>query len=357
MKDAPALHRIEYAAYLGVRSLVRMLPHRTVRPLGRRLGELAWLVDPRHRRVALDNVGAALPELDAAARGRLVRECFRHFGGAVLDALSSSRFDLVELCRYLSLQGWEHVEEAEARGRGVFFLSAHLGYWEIAAYPPGIYGGPLHVVGRPLDNPHLDRELARLRRRYGNELIPKHGAARRMMRAIRERGRVGILIDQRVPEKNAIEVEFFGRPALTSPLLARLSLRTGAPVVPIFGYGEPKGRYRFVARPPVVAAEVIGEMKGGEGESEKAVHTLTREYLRVTEEEIRRAPEQWLWMHRRWRGAGEGGTPPPTPVLTPGPSPSPPSRTLGREERVGWERGARGVRAGNGGDSGPGRTR
>lgn len=307
MKDAPVLHRIEYTAYLAARGLVRILPHRAVRPLGRRLGELAWLTDFRHRRVALDNVAAALPELDAAARGRLVRECFRHFGAAVFDALSSTRFDLVELCRHLTLEGWEHVEEAEAQGRGVFFLSAHLGYWEIAAYPPGIYGGPLHVVGRPLDNPYLDRELVRLRRRYGNELIPKHGAARRMMRAIRERGRVGILIDQRVPEKNAIEVEFFGRPALTSPLLAGLSLRTGAPVVPIFGYGEPQGRYRFVARPLLDPGEVIGTE---DDKSEKAVHDLTREYLRVTEEEILRAPEQWLWMHRRWKGAGEDPLPP-----------------------------------------------
>jgi len=296
VKDAPVLHRVEYATYLFFRSLVRALPHRAVRPLGRRLGELAWLADWRHRRVARDNVAQALPELDAAARGRLVRECFRHFGGAVLDAVSVTRFDLVELCRRLTLEGWGHVEEAEARGHGVFFLSAHLGYWEIAAYPPGIYGGPLHVVGRPMDNPLLDRELARLRRRFGNELIPKHGAARRMLRVNRRRGRVGILIDQRVPKQSAIEVPFFGRPALTSPLLAQLSIRTGTPVVPIFGYPEPRGRYRFVARPVIEAPE-------GVEATPDAVHDLTREYLRVTEEEIRKAPEMWLWMHRRWHGA------------------------------------------------------
>jgi len=296
MKDAPILHRIEQIAYLSFRGLVRALPHRAARPLGRRLGDLGWLVDVRHRRVAHDNLAAAMPHLDAGERSRLVRRCFRHFGGAVLDTLSSSRFDPVQLCRRLTLEGWEHVEDAEALGRGVFFLSAHLGYWEIAAYPPGLYGGPLHVVGRPLDNPHLDRELERLRRRCGNEVIPKRGAARRMVKVIRERGRVGILIDQRVPEQEAIEVDFFGRPALTSPLLARLALRTGAPVVPIFGYGEPRGRYRFVARPPIEAPQ------GDDGEA--AVHDLTREYMRVTEEEILRAPEQWLWMHRRWKGAG-----------------------------------------------------
>lgn len=294
MKDAPVLHRIEYAAYLGFRGLVRALPHRAVRPLGRRLGDLAWLLDVRHRRVARSNLAAALPDLAAAERARMLRRCFRHFGAAVLDNVSSTRFDLVELCRRLTLEGWEHVERAESLGRGVFVLSAHLGYWEVAAYPPGIYGGPLHVVGRPLDNPHLDRELARLRRRYGNELIPKRGAARRMLRVIRDQGRVGILIDQRVPPNEAIEVEFFARPALTSPALARLSLRTGAPVVPIFGYPEPKGCYRFVARPVIEVPEVE--------ETEQAVHDLTREYLRVTEQEILRAPETWLWMHDRWKG-------------------------------------------------------
>lgn len=294
MKNAPVLHRIEYAAYLGLRGVVRALPHRAVRPLGRRLGDVAWLLDVRHRRVARSNLAEAFPDLAAAERARMLRHCFRHFGAAVLDNISSTRFDLVELCRRLTLEGWEHVEEAEALDRGVFFLSAHLGYWEVAAYPPGIYGGPLHVVGRPLDNPHLDRELARLRRRYGNELIPKRGAARRMLRVIRDKGRVGILIDQRVPPNEAIEVEFFGRPALTSPALARLSLRTGAPVVPIFGYPEPKGCYRFVARPVIEAPEIE--------ETDAAVHDLTREYLRITEQEILRAPETWLWMHRRWKG-------------------------------------------------------
>lgn len=303
MKNAPVLHRLEYAAYLGFRGLVRVLPHRAVRPLGRRLGDLAWLLDLRHRRVARENLANALPHLESGERGRTVRRCFRHFGGAVLDALSSTRFDLVELCRRLTLEGWEHVEDAEALDRGVFFLSAHLGYWEIAAYPPGIYGGPLHVVGRPLDNPHLDRELVRLRRRCGNEVIPKHGAARRMYKVIRDKGRAGILIDQRVPEKEAIEVDFFGRPALTSPLLARLSIRTGAPVVPIFGFGAPGGGYRFVARPRIDAPPSEGH-ETPEG-TEALVHDLTREYMRVTEEEILRAPEQWLWMHRRWRGAGD----------------------------------------------------
>lgn len=295
MKNAPVLHRVEYTAYLAVRRLVRLLPHTAARPLGRRLGDLAWLVDRRHRSVALGNVAAALPRLDDGERRRLVRSCFQHFGGAVLDTLSSTRFDTVDLCRHTTLDGWEHVEAAEAEDRGVLFLSAHLGYWEIAAYPPGLYGGPFHVVGRPMDNPLLNNELERLRRRFGNRVIPKHGAARGMMKVLKDHGRVGILIDQRVPEEQAIRVEFFGRPALTSPLLARLSLRTCAPVVPIFGFPEPRGCYRFVARPRIPPP-------GGEV-TDEAVAELTRAYMRVTEEEILHRPEQWLWMHRRWKNA------------------------------------------------------
>lgn len=294
MKNAPVLHAIEYAAFLGVKGPLRALPHGVSRIVGRRLGDLGWWLDRRHRKVTLNNLAMAYPELDSKEHRRLGRECFRHFGAALCDTVSSTRFDAVELCRRLSIEGWEHVQAAESLGRGTFFLSAHLGQWEIAAYPPGLYGGPLHVVGRPLDNPHLNRELESLRARFGNELIAKRGAARGMLQALRNKGRVGILIDQRVQPGEGIEVPFFGRPAVTSPLLARLVLRTGAPVVPIFGYAEPGGRYRFVAREPLYAPEDAPA-------DDETIRALTTRYLQVTEREIRQNPELWMWMHRRWK--------------------------------------------------------
>ena len=119
------------------------------------------------------------------------------------------------------------------RGKGIFVLSAHLGFWEMVAPAIGLYRGTLHIVVRPADNPLLDRELRALRERFGNAVIPKRGAARRMIEVLREAGRIGILIDQRVQAREGIEVPFFGHPALTSPVLARLSLRTGAAVVPV----------------------------------------------------------------------------------------------------------------------------
>ncbi len=303
MKRAPVRHRVEYGLYLGLKGFLRALPHRAARGFGAGLGALAHRLDRRHREVALANLALALPELPQPERRRLVGACFRHFGGALCDVISSSRFDAAELSHLLRYEGWEHLEEAASAGKGVFILSAHLGYWETAALPIGIAKGPLHVVVRPADNPYLDAELTALRERFGNRVTPKQGAARKMIQVLRERGWAGILIDQRVQPREAIPVPFFGRPALTTPVLARLSLRTGAPVVAIFAFPEPGGRYRFVARPPIFPPNST------ESEGEDAVARLTESYLALTEAEIRRHPEMWLWMHRRWeevRGVGKG---------------------------------------------------
>ncbi len=306
MKQAPVRHLVEYSAFTGVRAFLRLLPHGTARRLGRWIGRLAHLVLAKHRRIARINLEHALPELAAAERAALVRRCFEHFGLALCDTVSARRFGLVELCRRLDLEGWDNLQAAEARahdrGVGVFLLTGHIGLWEMAAYAAGVYGGPVHVIGRPLDNPWLDRELVRARRRLGNQLIPKQGAVRPMLRVIGQGGRVGILVDQRARAGEGIWVPFFGLPAYSTPILARLALRTGAPVVPMFAYPEPAGRYRVVVEPAIWPEEVAGL------EKEAAELELTRRYLEVTERAIRKRPEMWLWMHDRW-SLGRGSRP------------------------------------------------
>ncbi|MEA2691398.1 MAG: Kdo2-lipid lauroyltransferase/acyltransferase [Acidobacteriota bacterium] len=297
MKNAPVRHRVEHGLYLTLKGFLRALPHAAARGVGEGLGALAHRLDRRHREIALRNLALAFPEMDEPSRRTLVAACFRHFGGALTDLVSSSRFTQEELCRRFSYEGWENLDTAATAGRGVFILSAHLGYWEMAALPVGLYKGTLHVVARLADNPYLERELANLRTRFGNGVIHKHGAARRMLQILRDQGRIAILIDQRVQEKEGIAVPFFGHEALTTPVLARMSLRTGTPVVACFGIPTPGGTYRFVARPPIFP----------EGEGEEAVRELTRRYLGVIEEEIRRYPELWLWMHRRWDRGRRGG--------------------------------------------------
>ncbi len=306
MKDAPVRHLVEYSAFLGVRSFLRLLPHGVARRLGRWIGRLGHRLLARHRRIARINLEHALPELSADQRRAVVRRCFEHFGLALCDTISARRFSLEELCRRLDLEGWENLQEAEARARergvGTFLLTGHVGLWEMAAYAAGLYGGPVDVIGRPLDNPWLDRELARARRRFGNRLIPKQGAVRPMFRAIGRGGRVGILIDQRARAGEGIWVPFFGLEAYSTPILARLALRTGAPVVPMFAYPEAGGRYRVAVEPAIWSQEVAGL------EREAAEAELTRRYLEVIERAVRKRPEMWLWMHDRW-GLGRGSRP------------------------------------------------
>jgi KDO2-lipid IV(A) lauroyltransferase len=292
MKRAPLRHALEHALFLPFSALVRALPHATSRRLGERLGALVHALDRGHRRVALDNLEQALPELAAGERRHLVARCFRHFGGVFADVLSSRRFDLPELCRRGEVRGLAHLRQAESAGRGVIVLSAHFGNWEVVPYYLTVAGGPLAVVGRAADNPHFDRALRRLRERFGNRALDKRGAVREMFRVVRAGGRLGLLIDQRVRAEEAIEIDFFGRPALTSPIVARVALKTGASIVPVFGDHLPEGRYRVEIRPPIAPPG---------GDDEAATRELTRRCLAVCEEVVRAAPARWLWMHRRWR--------------------------------------------------------
>lgn len=292
MKNAPVRHALEYALALPFLGLIAALPHAAARRLGAALGALAGAVDRRRRRIARENLAAALPELDAAARERVVAACFRHFGAAFCDALSSRRFDGPGICRRVTWEGFEHLTAAEAVGRGVIVLSAHLGNWEIVPAALGATWGPMAAVGRPVDNPHVDRLVQSLRTRFGNRSLGKRGAVREMFRVLAAGGRLGLLIDQRVRAEEALDVPFFGRPALTSPVVARLALRTGAPVVPVAGYHEPAGRYRIVFEPPLWPA--------GDDDPE-STFAFTRRCLEASEAVIRRHPEQWLWLHRRWQ--------------------------------------------------------
>ncbi len=295
MKNAPFRHRVEYGAFLAVKGALRALPHTGARRLGGALGRLAGGLLVGRRRIASDNLRRAFPELSDEELRRRTRESFHHLGLSFCDSLSCGRFDRVEFCRRLTLEGLENLQRAEEVGKGIFVMSAHLGCWEAAALPVGLYQGPMDVVGRPLDNPHLDRELTWLRTRFGNRVLDKRGAARSMMKVLRKQGRVGILIDQRPPRGEGIEVPFFGQPSRTNTILAKMSLRTGAPVVPIFGFPKPKGCYRVVLRPAIDPARADGETE------EEAVHRLTTDYLAVVEEEIRQHPAQWMWLHNRWK--------------------------------------------------------
>jgi len=293
-KDRSALrNHIEYGAFRIARGLTGLVSPPGLARIGDALGNLYSMVGGRRRKIIDFNLGLAFPDMTDADRHQLARAVARHFGRSALDAIRIQRMRPEELLAAVEIEGWEHVERAAALGRGVFFLTAHMGSWEVAALVTGLkLEAGLSVINRPLDNPYLEIELDRLRKLYGNHVFGKHNIAREMLRQLKSGGGVGILIDQRVREDQGIEVPFFGQPAWTHPILARVARKTGAPVVPTFALRGAPGRYNLRYEAPLMAEDLT--------EAEREDVPLTVRYMAVLEAAIRKNPDQWLWYHDRW---------------------------------------------------------
>jgi KDO2-lipid IV(A) lauroyltransferase len=284
----------EFAVFRAARAATRVLSPEWLARVGDVLGNVYARAPGRRREIIDFNLRLAFPELSDNERRELARAVTRHFARSALDAIRIQGLRPEELTAAVDIDGWEHVEHALSLGRGVFFLTAHIGSWEVAALIVGLrLEAGLSVVNRPLDNPLLERELDGLRRLYGNHVFGKKNIAREMLSQLKKGGGVGILIDQRVREDQGVEVPFFNQPAWTHPILARMSRKTGAPVVPLFAFREQPGAYSLHFRRPIVVEELA--------ESDRGDTALTARYISVLEQAIRERPDQWLWYHDRWK--------------------------------------------------------
>jgi KDO2-lipid IV(A) lauroyltransferase len=299
---SPARHRVELALLRLAAALVRVLPEGAGQALGRGLGRSSIRVGRSRRRILYDNLAAAFPEKPPEEISRIARESAATLGAAFVEFLQVSAMSEEQIRSRIRVVGEENLREARARGKGVFILSAHLGGWELGAIRAGLMGEPIAPVVRPLDNPLLERELARRRMRLGNRLISKREAARDILRALRRGETVAILIDQNVLAREAVFVPFFGRLAATTPALALLQRKTGAPVVPVFTWPQGGGRYRLEFEKPIYAEEFEAIP-----DRDAAALAATARYMEVTEEAVRKDPAAWLWMHNRWRTRPEDG--------------------------------------------------
>ena len=286
-------NRIEFKFFQLARVLVGVLNPVAAAHFGTFLGSVFYLVSRRRRKIIDFNLSLAFPDMTVDERRRLAREVSRHFGRVALAAIRLQNLEPNDLRAEVTVEGLANLQSAIDSGRGFFLLSAHLGSWEAAALIGGLLiPGGMAVIHRPLDNPLLDAELERLRATFGNRALGKVNISREILQAIKKGEVIGILIDQR-PRDIDFEVPFFGHPAKTHPILARLVRRTGAPVVPIFGYWDGPGQYTVTIGEPIVPAELT--------EEELEDGPLTERFMQVTEAAIRRRPEQWLWYHDRWR--------------------------------------------------------
>jgi Kdo2-lipid IVA lauroyltransferase/acyltransferase len=291
-------YRLEYAAVLVATFIVKRLPWSAVRGLGTLLGRTFYALDRTHRRVAISNLTAAFPTRSTEECRTIARNVFAHFGRVLLELLRFSTLRPDEMRQLVEFEGDERARQAYSLGNGVIFLTAHFGFWEFNGIVHALQLGPIGLLARPLDNPYLNAVLERVRRCTGNTIIYRRGAIRRIMRELRANRGVAMLIDQHVHTPDAVLVDFFNRPAATSSSVARLALRTGAPVIPVIAIPLPGGRYRMIYEPPVEPPPP---------DSPDAIREFTQRCTDVLEMYVRRYPELWLWMHRRWRDNGRAG--------------------------------------------------
>jgi KDO2-lipid IV(A) lauroyltransferase len=192
----------------------------------------------------------------------------------------------------VEFDGEDRARAAYAHGRGVLFVTGHFGFWELHALVHALEVEPIAVLARALDNPYLDAMLERIRERTGNDVIYRNGTIRRVMRKLQAKHGVAVLIDQHIMGRDAIYVDFFEQPAATTSAVAALALRTGAVVMPVFALPIGRGRYRMIYEPPIEPPRIEGE---------QAIREFTQRCTDVLEMYVRRHPQLWLWMHRRWR--------------------------------------------------------
>ena len=263
-----------------------------VRRTGHAIGRLAFHLDRFHRRIARENLSQAFPSRTPDQIEEIARAMFAHFGAVLLELLKFGTLTEEDMVCLVDVEGAERVNQAYQLGRGVLLFTGHFGYWEVQGLMQPLHARRVSVLARPLDNPHLHDMLERIRRRTGNGVIYRQGAIRKVLRELAANHGVAMLIDQHLHTPDAVYVDFFGRPAATTNALAALALRTGAPVIPAFALPIADGRYRLVYEHPVEPPRE---------DTPDGIRDFTQRCTDVLEMYVRRHPDLWLWMHRRWR--------------------------------------------------------
>lgn len=301
-RGVTARDRLEYAAVRGGQAVVCALPAGLARELGALLGDLAFSVFRVRRAVTMRQLSRALgSEHTERELERIAREAYRNFGRMTFEYARFPRLTKREVDATVRVTGGEHLSDALAGGKGAILVAAHFGNWELAA-ALAMMGYPVSFLVGEQHNTLVDGLMNRLRRRFGVETIPLTGSLRGVFRALRANRIVAMLSDQDAG-KRGVFVDFFGRPASTPYGPARFAAATGAPLIPGVAVRHPGGRHELVVSPPV------SPVPAGTP-PEDAACVLTQAYTRVFEDFIRRHPDQYFWMHRRWKTRPDGSREP-----------------------------------------------
>ncbi|MGB6933414.1 MAG: lysophospholipid acyltransferase family protein [Acidobacteriaceae bacterium] len=286
--------RVEFGLVWLLVKLLGLLPRDAARKLGAAIGWLAFAATPRLRRVGLRNLELAFPEKPEAERESILREMYRQLGWQLAEFCHMQGYTLERANELIRYEGLENYLAAKQRGQGVLVLTGHLGAWEMSSFYHSLAGYPMGMVIRKLDNPWVNRLVNDIRTRHGNRVLPKDDFARGLIAAMRAGETVGVLMDTNMTPPQGVFVDFFGHAACTASGVARVALRTGATVLPGFLVWQPaEKKYVLHFLPELQLVDT--------GDAERDATANTQVFTTALENVIRQFPEQWLWVHRRWK--------------------------------------------------------
>ena len=288
--------RITFSCMSRASSLLRPW---SVELIGNSLGSLFYVLSKRYRKVALKNLRAAFAneKTDAEIRS-IAKEVFKHFARGSLEFFRLLSLTPEQIGEMIEFEGAEHIDNALAKGNGCIIITAHYGNWELLARKLVLLGYSVNVIARDSDDPGMTGIATRIRETAGYKVFDRDQSLLGVVRGLRNNELLGILPDQN--ESHGIFVDFFSRPAKTAVGPAIFSLRSGAPLVPVFAARLGRGKYKAVAHPPVQFEP--------SGDEEKDIHDLTALIQKAIEKEVAANPSQWLWLHDRWKLSSEAPT-------------------------------------------------
>lgn len=294
----------DYALARTLLSGLGILPRPVALAVGRLMGRIAYLFPGSLRRTGERNLDLAFPDLDKSEKQRLLRGCFDNLGrllGEFSQLPRATPEKLRQLIEYDQV-GLAHLREAEKKKRGVIFLTGHIGSWELLSFGWSALEYPISFLVRPIDNERVEEMIEQIRTRFGNRAIDKKSAARQALRVLREGGTLGILSDLNSHPHEGVFVPFFGKLACTTAGVATLALKTDAMVIPTCAvWNHERKRYFFHGDAPVELVRT--------GDSKKDVELNTARFAEAIERMIRLYPDQWLWIHKRWKTRPNGEPP------------------------------------------------
>ena len=290
---SPAQEAIEFYLYMTLRAVARRLPYRQVGRLGGTLGRLVFRLTPIRKRVTLENLRHAFPEKTEVERHGIARGAYANFGTALLESFWVGGNSPDEVMRRVTYKGDERAMTLAREGKGYIILSGHFGSWELFGVSLGLhFGKPILVVVQDQRNSRINAVVDADRCRHGNRTVPMSQSVREVLGALAGGSILGILADQSGPKDSAV-VDFFGRPAATHRGVAAFSIKLNAPIFMAFAVRQTDGTY-------TVEMEELDRSDIG-GSTDEKVEELTRRHVALFERYVRKYPDHWLWMHKRWK--------------------------------------------------------